>query len=125
MAVYQGVRLRTSALPPATPLPRPRAARATTATSTTTPRLRPVGLLMAGILAFTMLGLVYLTQTLGANATSEVISGLMDEQKALRADLAIQSVQAVQALDEGEVVTFAREQGGLRALAARITLQAP
>ena len=70
MAVYQGVRLRTSALPPATPLPRARAGRATTATTTTAPRLRPVGLLMAGILGATMLGLVYLTQTLGANATS-------------------------------------------------------
>ncbi len=81
MAVYQGVRLRTSALPPATPLPRTRAARATTATSTTTPRLRPVGLLMAGILASTMLGLVYLTQTLGANATSEVIGGLRTSRR--------------------------------------------
>jgi hypothetical protein len=78
---------------------------------------------MAGILGATMLGLVYLSQTLGANATSSVINDLMKEQKALRADLAIQSVQAVQ--DDNEVVTFAREQGGLRALSARITLKAP
>ena len=49
----------------------------------------------------------------------------MDEQKTLRADLAIQVVRAVQTLDDGDVVTFAREQGGFRALSARITLKAP
>ena len=76
---------------------------------------------MAGILAATMLGLVYLTQTLGATATSGDIRSLEKQIASLRIDV---GRQVIMAPDDADVITFAREQGRLRALPDRV-LKAP
>ena len=82
MAVYQGTRLRTSAHPAAGTSAR-RSRSAAPATVSPVPRVRPMGLLMAAIVAATMLGLVYLTQTLGTNATSTEVYQLETERNEL------------------------------------------
>ena len=71
----------------------PRAGVAATDQSAT-PRVRPMGVLMAAILAATMLGLVYLTQTLGSNATSTEIGQLEDQRTKLDIDLDRQAVRS-------------------------------
>ncbi len=62
------------------------------APSSPRPRVRPMGLLMAAILAATMLGLVYLTQTLGSNAANSEISQLEADGKELRGTVSTQVV---------------------------------
>ncbi len=75
MAIYQGTRLRTAtALPERRVGARVRAAARPVVASV--PRPRPTALLMAGILAATMVGFTYLTQTLASNATSAELDDL-------------------------------------------------
>jgi hypothetical protein len=74
MAIYQGTRLRTTALPERRVGARVRAAARPVVASV--PRPRPTALLMAGILAATMVGFTYLTQTLASNATSAELDAL-------------------------------------------------
>jgi hypothetical protein len=67
-----------------------------------------MGLLIAAILATTMLGMVYLTQTLGSNATSSEISGLASDTNGLRADLRNQSLSVGMKMDAEKVTKRAR-----------------
>jgi hypothetical protein len=95
MAVYQGTRLRTQAqrnqaLPARTTGRLTRGSPAAAAA-----RVRPTTALMGIVLAGTLLGLVYLTQTLGSNAASAEIAGLRAQGEELDRQLRNQ-VAAVQ-----------------------------
>ncbi len=130
MAVFQGARLRTAALPPARAVARPRAAtvarpRATRPAAVAAgPRARSMGLLLAGILAATMLGLVYLTQTLGTNATTSEIRHLEETRQDLEARLDVQAFGVTSAIDSELILEAARAQG-LKSLRDRVVLRAP
>ncbi len=129
MAVFQGARLPTTALPAARSVARPRLAapaipRSVPSAVRTTPRVRPAGLLMAGILAATMLGLVYLTQTLGANATSSEIRDLDNQREALGITIGRQALQAKDLTKADTVISDARDLG-LYELDDRLVLSAP
>ncbi len=142
MAVFQGARLRRGPLPagraPAARAPAARvAARLPTAgapaatagagaraTARTAARVRPIGLLMAGILAATILGLVYLTQTLGANATDSEIRKLSGEREKLEDTLRRQAVW-VQTFTDSEEITKLAKKAGLRSLGDIVVLPAP
>jgi len=59
---------------------------------------------MAAIMAATMLGLVYLTQTLGANATNSAIYQLEDELLDLRTTVRQQEADVLNATEADEVI---------------------
>jgi len=109
MAVFGGARLRTVALPTTTADGAARAAAQRAAR--TASRLRPTGLLMAFILAATMLGLVYLTQTLGSNATSSEITGLAAQREELGRQLRNLAVAVEAYADPDELGRIARRRG--------------
>jgi hypothetical protein len=67
-----------------------------------------MGLLIAAILATTMLGLVYLTQTLGSNATTSEISILAGDASALRRALGNQELAVAISTDPQVVARRAR-----------------
>jgi len=83
-----------------------------------------MGLLMAAIIAATMLGLVYLTQTLGSNATSSEISDLAASSTDLDRQLRNLSVN-VEAHADPHVVTKRARKLGLRNLRDAVVLPAP
>jgi hypothetical protein len=83
-----------------------------------------MGVLMAAIVAATMLGLVYLTQTLGSNATSSEIRGLEAQRTELVRDIDRQVIIAND-LIEDEVVGRKARQLGLKKLGAAVVLRAP
>jgi len=92
MAVYQGTRLRVQA-PRSASLPARTAGRITHGSTRTVPaRVRPTTALMGLVLAGTLLGFVYLTQTLGSNAASAEIVSLSrqgeDRERQLRNQVA-------------------------------------
>ena len=122
MAVFQGARLRAVAIPDrgiaarARGVPRP--------VASALPRLRPTGLLMAVILAATMLGLVYLTQTLASNATSSEIGDLADRREEVARQLRNQALAIETWADPADVGRKARELG-LRPLGDVLVLAAP
>ena len=121
MAVFQGTRLRTTALPATTPIAR----RATApASGHSGARVSPTGLLLAGILATTMLGLVYLTQTLGSSATSSRISDLETQRAVLTTQLQRQATQVLLGTDSVAMEQRAQELG-LRKQGEIIVLKAP
>ncbi len=122
MAVFQGARLGTSALPQASAVARPRPTTPTTIGSAS--RARPMGLLIGGILTATMLGLVYLTQTLGANATSSEIRDLQAKQVVLESALDRQAAEVRALVDPDEVISKASKLH-LRKLDRRLVLRAP
>lgn len=123
MAVFQGTRLRTVALPARSP--RQRSARVVTqAPAHTAPRLRPTGLLMAAILTATMLGLVYLTQTLASNAAGVEVSLAKTKADDLQRRIANQSSLIELRTDADELIERARGQG-LVLLDDSIILKAP
>jgi hypothetical protein len=125
MAVFQAARLRSTALPAASvsgPAVRPRAS--ATAAVRATHSVRPVGLLLAGILVATMLGLAYLTQTLGTNATSSQVDQLQAESVTLQATLRNQSFQLAE-LTEVDLIRASAQRQGLRSLGKPTVLQAP
>lgn len=122
MAVYQGVRLRSAALPSATASPaRPGASPSGTHAGA---RVRPAGIFMAAILTGTLLGLVYLTGTLGSSATSSEIGDLGGERTALDQDLALQEIQVIK-LTEADAIIEAAKDLGLRKLGHAVVLKAP
>jgi uncharacterized OsmC-like protein len=122
MAVFQGARLRSTALPAAQPVARARVAAPATVGSS--PRVRPMGLLMAGIIAATMLGLVYLTQTLGSNATTTDIRLLGDDRAELTTEIHRHELSVLQRAGEENVIGAAHRQK-LKRLDARVVLSAP
>jgi hypothetical protein len=81
MAVYQGTRIRTSALPIGA---RPIAARRSTRIPARAQRgLRSIGIALAAILIAFVLSLVYLTQTLQAGVTRHQIDNVLIDRTAL------------------------------------------
>jgi hypothetical protein len=105
MAVFQGARIRNVSMP-ADPAARrvksvPTAARSRSGA-------RPMGLIIAAILATTMLGLVYLTQTLGSNAATSEITQLAAEGNKLRGVWRTQSLYVGLELDATNVAKRAR-----------------
>lgn len=120
MAVFQGARLRAVALPERDFQP---GVRGIGRPVVALPRPRPAGLLLAGILAMTMLGLVYLTQTLASNATSSEISDLADSREEIARQLRNQALAIETWADEAEVSRKARELG-LRQLGDVVVLPA-
>ena len=121
MAVFQGARLPAVALPQRRFEPAGRGIARPAAGAL--PRPRPAGLLLAGILAMTMLGLVYLTQTLASNATSSEISDLADRREEIGRQLRNQALAVETWTDEAEVGRKAR-QLGLRQLGDVVVLPA-
>lgn len=122
MAVYGGARLRTGALP--TSGAATRRSPGPSAPSWSAPRIGPVGLLIAAILAGTMLGLVYLTQTLGSNATSSEIGDLAAKSIALDRSLDTQALTVELYMKPQDIAKRARKQG-LVELRAPLVLPAP
>jgi hypothetical protein len=83
-----------------------------------------MGLLIAAILATTMLGLVYLTQTLGTNATTSEISDLAAKGNELRGFLRTQDWAVSVNTDPQDVAKRARDLK-LKSLGEPRVLRAP
>lgn len=107
MAVYQGARVRTDALPAGQAVSR-RGRVAAPPIASTASRARPMGLLMAVIVATTMLGLVYLTQTLGSSATDTEIWRLQNQSRELWTDTRNLQIRALKATEADEIVPAAK-----------------
>jgi hypothetical protein len=123
MAVFQGARLRSTALPAADSAARfPRVSAPPTVDAI--PRVRPMGLLMAGIVTATMLGLVYLTQTLGSNVTTQEIRSLDAQRQELHQTIRRNAV-AVQDVTDADVITIAARGQKLKRLGGVLVLPAP
>jgi H2-forming N5,N10-methylenetetrahydromethanopterin dehydrogenase-like enzyme len=71
-----------------------------------------------------MLGLAYLTQTLGTNAASSEVSGLQADLKGLDTDLRRQSIHLMNLTESDAVIDRARAQG-FRSLGEPLVLRAP
>ncbi len=123
MAAYQGARLRNDAPSAAASLARSSRAVGPAAAGTT-PRVRPMGLLMAAIVAATMVGMVYLTQTLGTNATSYEIYQLEGERNDLIVKIKRLEIKALDMTQAEELEPLARKQG-LKRLDEPVVLPAP
>src|SRR5689334_8054227 len=94
MAVYQGARYRTPPLPFGTrAVSEPRVARIPVRGRG---GVRPVTMVLAGILIAFLLGLVYLTQTLQAGVANYQIDNLMIERQQLQRELQSQLGEAAQ-----------------------------
>lgn len=123
MAVYQGARLRGNPLAAS-------AARATSAERAAPKvpggqgRVRPTGLLIATIVAATILGLVYLTQTLGSNATTSEVAALEAKQVELRTTITRQALW-VMGETEDEAVRARAKPLKLTKLGQPLVLRAP
>jgi hypothetical protein len=120
MAVFQGARQRTMALPARAV---ERGARDVPA-STRSARPRATTMLLAGVLAATMFGLVYLTQTLGANATSAQIAQLQVSLEKGARKVTSQTTLILTMVDPDDVGRRAKELGLVR-LGDTLTLSAP
>jgi hypothetical protein len=83
-----------------------------------------MGLLMAAIMATTMLGLVYLTQTLGTNATTSEIGTLEAERNGLISEIKRHEAVALDMTQAEVIVPKARKQK-LKRLGDPIVLPAP
>jgi hypothetical protein len=108
MAVYQGARYRTSALPVgARPVAQRRTGRTPVRART---RVRPVTVVLAGILIAFLLGLVYLTQTLQAGVANYQIDNLISERQVLQQQLQTEQGAAAQWGSESFVIAWAQQQ---------------
>jgi len=121
MAVFSGARLRTIALPAGTAAGRQDSGQSLRRSAV---HLRPTGLLMAAILAGTMLGLVYLTQTLGSNATNSEIGDLTSQREELGRQLRNLAV-AVETYADAEEIGRRAHKLGLVELGDVVVLSAP
>lgn len=130
MAVLQGARLRTGAMPtpgPATRGVQPAGSRARVALPAALPhatRVRPTGLLMAGIVAATLVGMVYLTPTLGSNATDSRIVALEADYDDLQQEISRDAIRIDLFADTEAVKTAARKLG-LTRLGGSVVLTVP
>ncbi len=123
MAVYQGARLRTNALPAAEASARPPRAAAPASVGAAA-RVRPVGLLMAAIVAATIVGMVYLTQTLGTNAASTEIDRLEVQRNKLITEIKRHEIVALD-MTQAEVVEPKARDQKLKRLGDPVVLSAP
>jgi hypothetical protein len=122
MAVFQAARLQGAAQADYPAARRPRVTSSSRARSGA--RLRPTGLLLAAILAATMLGLVYLTQTLGSNAVSSEIRDLAAKREELGRLLRNQAL-AVETYADPEEIGRRAHKLGLITLGDVVVLTAP
>lgn len=83
-----------------------------------------MGVLMAVTLAATMLGLVYLTQTVGSNATSSQIRELRDQRTKLGRILDRQAV-GVELRTEADAIIEGAKKQNLQQLGGLVVLRAP
>jgi hypothetical protein len=83
-----------------------------------------MGLLIAAILATTMLGLVYLTQTLGSNDNNSEISDLAGTANSLRNSLRNQDLSVAISTDPQDIAKRARGLQ-LKPLGDTLVLPAP
>ena len=83
-----------------------------------------MGLLLAGIVAATMLGLAYLTQTLGANATTSEIGGLDAARSKIHTQITRDRLLIEDWTERDMVVPLAHE-AKLKDLGAPVALTAP
>jgi cell division protein FtsL len=83
-----------------------------------------MGMLMAAIVVVTMLGLVYLTPTLGTNATSTEIGRLEAQLEKLDIDIKRNEVQALEMTQAEAIIPQAKKQD-LKRLDAPRVLTAP
>ena len=83
-----------------------------------------MGLLMAAIVAATMIGMVYLTQTLGTNATSYEIHRLEGKRDELIRDIKRHEIGALEMTQAETIEPLARKQG-LKRLGEPVVLPAP
>jgi hypothetical protein len=121
MAVYQGARYRTPPLPfGARPVAERRVTRIPARGRT---HVRPVTMVLAGILVAFLLALVYLTQTLQAGVANYQIDNLMIERRQLQHELQSELGEAAQWGSESQVVEWA-QQHGLTRLGNRIRVPA-
>lgn len=123
MAVYQGTRLRTTAAPSVETSAR-YARAAAPAPVSTSPRARPMGLLMASIVAATMLALVYLTQTLGSSATNAEIGSLYSAAGDLMSDTRTLQILALKGSEPDKIIPRAKKHK-LKNLGDIVVLPAP
>jgi hypothetical protein len=128
MAAFSGARIRPLGLPAGTAAVRqggsPMLSPGGQALRRPAVHLRPTGMLMAAILAATMLGLVYLTQTLGSNATHSEIGDLVSRREELGRQLRNLAVAVETYADAEEIGRRARKLG-LIELGDVIVLAAP
>ena len=123
MAVYQGARLRSDVLPAAEASARPGRS-PVPASVGAVPRVRPVGLLMAAIVATTIVGMVYLTQTLGTNAASTEIDQLEVQRNKLITEIKRHEIVALD-MTQAEVVEPKARDQKLKRLGEPVVLPAP
>lgn len=121
MAVLQGARLRTGAMPAARSAPARVAVPAAVPASS---RVRPIGLFMAAIVIATLVALAYLTQTLGSNATSAEIRDYQAEQVEAKDEIRRQATLVQLKVDTDDIRTEARRLK-LKKLSKPIVLEAP
>lgn len=109
MAVFQAARWRAG--PPAADPLGALSGTLRTRRVRSAPRLRPAGLLIGAILAATMLGVLYLTQTLASNATSSQIADLGSRREELVRQLRNQALAVETRADPSEIGRRARGRG--------------
>jgi hypothetical protein len=128
MAVYQGVRLRSTALPVARAAQVARPAVRSLAPASRTVRqawrVRPAAALLGVILTGTLVALLYLTQTLATTAVSVEISRLEGEIQQLERDLQTYQV-FVRTESSTSLVTGWAEDEGLAQLRPPIQVPVP
>jgi hypothetical protein len=101
MAIYQGTRLGSVGFPGA---PEAEASsRAVRPPVAATPRIRPAVLLVAIILVGTIVGLAYLTQTLGANASNVELGRLASQRDQSQRQLLTQRSMIAARTTDGEI----------------------
>lgn len=83
-----------------------------------------MGVIMAAVVAATMLGMVYLSQTLGSNAATKEILGLEDKQVTMKQEVSRHAAQVLRKAGSDEVATRALELG-LKKLPPVVILDAP
>lgn len=109
MAIYQGARLRDIGFPAETATTAPR--HVVRPAEVAAPRVRPAALLVVVILMGTILGLAYLTQTLGANASRVEIGQLAVEREGLHNQLLTQRSTIGQRTTDGLIEDMAVDSG--------------
>jgi hypothetical protein len=129
MAVLQGAHARPRNLPRGrtSPAARPVAQAGQSPASSTASavaRVRPAGLLLAAIMASALFGMVYLTQTLGANAMSSEAAILGKDGAELQTQIKRNYIQVSWRVQDDEIRAAARRLK-LKDLAKPMVLRAP
>ena len=127
MAIYQGARLRTDRLPAASVAPtRPPASRpaALRSSAPAAHGNRRAIILVGLVVAATVVAFVYLTQTLGANASSAEINRLASDRALAERQLTTQRVAIGVHLAVGTIEEWAGTNG-LRELDTPLVVELP